>query len=66
MTLATLSSLNSGEVHPDTRGAPHEMLRAYNENCVQCLVLSDYTKPTRYTLETMVIHWGSRVLDESR
>jgi hypothetical protein len=56
MTLATLSGLASGEVHPDTCGAPYDMLRAYKENCVQCLVLSDYTKPTRYTLETMMIY----------
>ncbi|CZR59735.1 uncharacterized protein PAC_09629 [Phialocephala subalpina] len=56
ITLATLSGLASGEVHPDSRGTPYEMLRAYKENCVQCLVLSDYTKPTRYTLETMMIY----------
>lgn len=62
MTLATLSSLASGDVHPDTRGAPYEMLRAYNENCVQCLVLSDYTKPTRYTLETMMIYGEAEFL----
>jgi hypothetical protein len=62
MTLATLSGLSSGEVHPDTRGTPHEMLRAYKENCVQCLVLSDYTKPTRYTLETMMIYGEAEFL----
>ncbi|KAE9366770.1 hypothetical protein N431DRAFT_417640 [Stipitochalara longipes BDJ] len=62
ITLATLSSLASGEIHPDTRGAPHEMLRAYKENCVQCLILSDYTKPTRYTLETMLIYGEAEFL----
>ena len=62
MTLATLSGLSSGEVHPDTRGAPYEMLQAYNESCVQCLVLSDYTKPTRYTLETMMIYGEAEFL----
>lgn len=62
MTLATLSNLASREVHPDTRGVPHEMLRAYKENCVQCIVLSDYTKPTQYTLETMVIYGEAEFL----
>ncbi|KAE8449158.1 hypothetical protein EG329_008542 [Mollisiaceae sp. DMI_Dod_QoI] len=62
MTLATLSGLASGEVHPDTRGAPYEMLRAYKENCVQCVVLSDYMKPTRYTLETMMIYGEAEFL----
>jgi len=62
MTLATLSGLSSGEVHPDTRGVPYEMLQAYNESCVQCLVLSDYTKPTRYTLETMMIYGEAEFL----
>ncbi|KAF4625975.1 hypothetical protein G7Y89_g12188 [Cudoniella acicularis] len=62
MTLATLSSLASGEAHPDTRGAPYEMLRAYKENCVQCLVLSDYTKPTQHTLETMMIYGEAEFL----
>jgi hypothetical protein len=62
MTLATLSGLSSEEIHPDTRGSPHEMLQAYKENCVQCLVLSDYTKPTRYTLETMMIYGEAEFL----
>lgn len=62
MTLATLSSLASGEVHPDARGAPYAMLQAYKENCVQCIVLSDYTKPSQYTLETMVIYGEAEFL----
>jgi hypothetical protein len=62
MTLASLSGLASGEVHPDTRGTPYEMLRAYRDNCVQCLVLSEYTKPTRYTLETMLIYGEAEFL----
>ncbi|PVH83663.1 hypothetical protein DL98DRAFT_569426 [Cadophora sp. DSE1049] len=33
-TMATLSIIASGEAHPDTRGAPDEMLRAYKENCL--------------------------------
>ncbi|KUJ17518.1 uncharacterized protein LY89DRAFT_583987 [Mollisia scopiformis] len=62
MTIATLSGLASGETHPDTRGTPSHMLRAYHENCVQCIVLSDYTKPTRYTLETMMIYGEAEFL----
>jgi len=62
MTVATLSGLALEELHPDTRGAPHEMLHVYKENCVQCLVVSDYTKPTRYTLETMIIYGEAEFL----
>ncbi|KAG0650930.1 Fusarisetin A cluster transcription factor fsa6 [Hyphodiscus hymeniophilus] len=62
MLLATLSIVAAGEVHADTRASPREMLRAYKENCVQCLILSDYTKPTRYTLETMMIYGEAEFL----
>jgi hypothetical protein len=62
MALATLSGLGSGETHPDSRDSPSEMLRAYKDNCVQCLILSDYTKPTRYTLETMLIYGEAEFL----
>ena len=63
MTLASLSSSALGELHPNPRGAPHEILRAYKENCVQCLVLSNYAgHPTLYTLETMMIYGEAEFL----
>jgi hypothetical protein len=62
MTVATLAGLASREIHPDTRDVPQEMLRLYKENCGRCLALSDYTKPTRYTLETMVIYGEAEFL----
>jgi hypothetical protein len=46
MTLATLSGLASGELHPDTRGAPNEMLRAYKEKRIVYNALYSQTTPS--------------------
>jgi len=56
VTIATLSIIASGEAHPDISGTPDEILRDDKENCVSCIILSDYTKSTQHTLETMLIY----------
>jgi hypothetical protein len=56
MTLATISALGAGEENPANGENPMEMIRTYRECCVQCLVLSNYSKPGLYTLETLSIY----------
>ena len=56
MCLATFAAYGAGEEIPDTRGTAMEMIRAYRGCCAQCLVLSNYTQPGPYTLETFLIY----------
>ncbi|CAG8952961.1 hypothetical protein HYFRA_00007677 [Hymenoscyphus fraxineus] len=55
LTISSLVVIGGKEVHPDTRGTPHEMLRFYRRYCTQALITSNYTKPSKYTIETMII-----------
>lgn len=56
MCLATFAALGAGEENPDSRGTHIEMIRTYRGCCSQCLVLSNYTQPGPYTLETFLIY----------
>jgi hypothetical protein len=56
MTVATIATLGLGEDNPQNSGNPMETIRAYRECCIQCLVLSNYTKPGSYTLETLFVY----------
>jgi len=56
MCLATFVAYGAGEENLDTRGTAMEMIRTYRGCCAQCLVLSDYTKPGPYTVETLLIY----------
>ncbi|KAH7374187.1 fungal-specific transcription factor domain-containing protein [Cadophora sp. MPI-SDFR-AT-0126] len=62
MIQATVAILGSGENFPDVRGTPMEMLHSYQECCVQCLVLSNYTKPGPYTIETLTLYMETEFL----
>jgi len=62
MIIATCAALGAGEETPQNDGSPTEMIRTYRECCVQCLVLSNYTKPGPYTLETLFIYMESEFL----
>jgi hypothetical protein len=62
MLVATVAALGAGEGTPQNHSTPAEMLRTYRECCVQCLVLSNYTKPGPYTLETLFIYGEAQFL----
>lgn len=62
MIQASVAILGSGEDFPDVRGAPLEMINSYRECCVQSLVLSNYTKPGTYTIETLALYMETEFL----
>jgi hypothetical protein len=62
MIVATLAALGASEVSQVNRASAMETIRTYRECCIQCLVLSNYTKPGPYTLETMFIYMESEFL----
>lgn len=62
MVIATFSALGAGEAYVDDRGPPVDMIRSYRQCCVQALVLSHYTRPGPYTLETLMIYMEGEFL----
>ncbi|PVH77143.1 hypothetical protein DL98DRAFT_463996 [Cadophora sp. DSE1049] len=62
MIQAAVAIFGSGEDFPDVRGAPMEMVHSYRECCVQSLVLSNYTKPGPYTIETLALYMETEFL----
>jgi hypothetical protein len=56
MTLASFGVHITGDEHSDPRAPPLEMAQTYRRCCIQCLRLSDYTKPGKYTIETILAH----------
>lgn len=56
MVLALFSIYTPGEDKPDACAPPLEMTQTYRRCCIQCLRLSDYTKPGKYTIETLLAH----------
>ncbi|KAF7890457.1 hypothetical protein EAF00_008772 [Botryotinia globosa] len=40
--------------YPDGRASQMQTIRTYRRNCIQCIRLSDYTKPGKYTIEAML------------
>lgn len=62
MVIATFSALGAGEAYVDDRGPPMDMIRSYRQCCVQALVLSHYTRPGPYTLETLMIYMEGEFL----
>ncbi|KAH6694968.1 fungal-specific transcription factor domain-containing protein [Leptodontidium sp. MPI-SDFR-AT-0119] len=62
MIQAAVAVLGSGEEFADLRGSPMEMVHTYRECCVQCLVLSNYTKPGPYTMETLSLYMETEFL----
>ncbi|KAL2757574.1 hypothetical protein ACRALDRAFT_2100134 [Sodiomyces alcalophilus JCM 7366] len=56
LTLAMLSYHRVGDEPPEWKGRTLEMATKYRLRTVQCLVEGDYTRPTEYTVETMLLH----------
>ena len=57
MRLALLSLHRDGHEPPELRGKALGMAASYRNAMAQCLVLADYTKPHRYLVETMILHF---------
>jgi len=62
MIIATLADLGLSEDSPPEHAKAIEAIQTYRECCIQCLVLSKYTKPGPYTLETMFIYMEAEFL----
>ncbi|EMR88111.1 putative c6 transcription protein [Botrytis cinerea BcDW1] len=55
-----------GEESPDERASQMQTIRTYRRNCIQCIRLSDYTKPGKYTIEAILAHLeGEFMLNDS-
>lgn len=57
----TFTMLTSGNSSINIKAA-EDTVRAYRESCVQCLLLSDYTKPGSHTIECLIIYMESEFL----
>jgi len=62
MIVATLADLGLTEDDSAAHAKGIEAIQTYREGCIQCLVLSKYTKPGPYTLETMFIYMEAEFL----
>ena len=56
LTLAMLSYHKVGDEPPEWKGRTLEMAAEYRLRTVQCLITGDYTKPSEYTVETMLLY----------
>ena len=56
MCLATLSYQRAGDSPPEWKDNLVELASEYRLRTVQCLMKADYTKPTDYTIETMLLY----------
>lgn len=56
MCLAMLSYHKVGDEPLEWKGRALEMAAEYRLRTVQCLRVGDYTKPTEYTVETMILY----------
>ncbi|KAF7945320.1 hypothetical protein EAE96_010095 [Botrytis aclada] len=56
MCLSLFSSYAAGEENPDECASQMQTIRTYRRNCIQCIRLSDYTNPGKYTIEAMLAH----------
>lgn len=56
LTLAMLSYHKVGDEPPEWKGRTLELAAEYRLRTVQCLMTGDYTKPSEYTVETMVLY----------
>jgi hypothetical protein len=54
--LASISSLGSVDTITENGRDSIDVIKTYRECCVQCLLLSDYTRPGRHTIETLSIY----------
>ncbi|KAL2145000.1 hypothetical protein VTI28DRAFT_8229 [Corynascus sepedonium] len=56
MCLALLSYHKVGDEPPEWKGRVLELADEYRLRTVQCLVAGDYTKPSQYTVEAMLLY----------
>ncbi|KAK3334773.1 fungal-specific transcription factor domain-containing protein [Neurospora tetraspora] len=56
MCLAMLSYHKVGDEPPEWKGRTFEKAAKFRLRTVQCLRVGDYTKPTEYTVETMILY----------
>lgn len=56
LCLAMLSYHKVGDEPPEWKGRALELSAEYRLRTVQCLVKSDYTRPSEYTVETMILY----------
>jgi hypothetical protein len=56
LCLAMLSYHKVGDEPPEWKGRALELAAEYRLRTVQCLITADYTKPSEYTVETMLLY----------
>lgn len=56
LCLAMLSYHKVGDEPPEWKGRSLELASEYRMRTVQCLIAGDYTKPSEYTVETMLLY----------
>jgi hypothetical protein len=56
LTLAMLSYHKVGDEPPEWKGRTLELAAEYRMRTVQCLVTGDYTKPSDFTVETLLLY----------
>ncbi|KAL1872098.1 hypothetical protein Daus18300_004467 [Diaporthe australafricana] len=56
LCLAMLSYHKVGDEPPEWQGRTLELAAEYRLRTVQCLITADYTKPSEYTVETMLLY----------
>lgn len=56
LCLAMLSYHKVGDEPPEWKGRTLELAAEYRLRTVQCLITGDYTKPSEYTVETMMLY----------
>ncbi|KAM7214679.1 Fungal specific transcription factor domain containing protein [Rhypophila decipiens] len=56
LCLAMLSYHKVGDEPPEWKGRTLELAAEYRMRTVQCLITGDYTKPSEYTVETMMLY----------
>jgi len=56
LCLAMLSYHKVGDEPPEWKGRTLELAAEYRMRTVQCLITGDYTKPSEYTVETMLLY----------
>ncbi|TVY34249.1 Fusarisetin A cluster transcription factor [Lachnellula subtilissima] len=62
MALAAFSSFSAAETPIELCDTPMETIRHYRNCCMQALLLSHYTKPGPYTIETLILYMEGEFL----
>ncbi|EME79066.1 uncharacterized protein MYCFIDRAFT_166965 [Pseudocercospora fijiensis CIRAD86] len=58
MTMSALLQQQEGGANSSTPDLTPDMLETYRTLTIHCLVAGDYLNPTRYTIETLMIHFA--------